>query len=149
MEMLFESEKNLATTYYMPISLLTYMYKKFPILMWADMFETSPKFAHLYAPPAVVLAIELFLRGGRSPWKRAKELAIENEKQRLAPMETIHLRSQRRNPDVTVRQMGHKVLRHGLRPTCSRTGRLLDKHGRGGLLTHPLKPNRSGGKGMT
>jgi len=83
--MLFETEKNLATTYYMPISLLTYMYKKFPILMWAEMFETSPKFAHLYAPPAVVLAIELFLRGERSPWKKAREhVAIENEKQRLA-----------------------------------------------------------------
>ena len=42
MDMLFDSEKNLETTYYMPISLLTYMKERFPVLMWADMFWTSP-----------------------------------------------------------------------------------------------------------
>ena len=81
--MLYEIEKNIATTHYIPISLITYMRSQFPILMWAEIFQTSPKFAHLYAPPEVVLAIELFLQGERSPWKTARN-AIENEKQRLA-----------------------------------------------------------------
>ena len=84
MEMLYEIEKNIATTHYIPISLITYMRSQFPILMWAEIFQTSPKFAHLYAPTEVVLAIELFLQGEPSPWKKARNVAIENEKQRLA-----------------------------------------------------------------
>ena len=55
MEMLFDYEKNLETTYYIPISLLTYMQERFPILMWAEMFKTSPKFAYAYGPQKVIV----------------------------------------------------------------------------------------------
>jgi hypothetical protein len=83
MEMLFDSEKNLETTYYIPISLLTYMKERFPILMWAEMFKTSPKFSYIYGPQKVLLAIDLYLQGDPSPWKHAQN-SIEDEKQRLA-----------------------------------------------------------------
>ena len=59
------------------------MKERFPILMWAEMFKTSPKFSYAYGPTKVLLAIELCLRGDPSPWKHAQN-SIEDEKQRLA-----------------------------------------------------------------
>jgi hypothetical protein len=75
MDMLYDHEKNLKDTYYIPVTLLTCMKERFPVLMWAEMFRTSPQFAYLYGPKKVVLAIELCMRGDPSPWKSAK-LAI-------------------------------------------------------------------------
>jgi hypothetical protein len=44
MDVLYESEKNLETTYYIPACLFTCMQEHFPILMWAEMFRVSPNF---------------------------------------------------------------------------------------------------------
>jgi len=77
MDMLYDYEKNLETTYYIPVTLFTCMQEQFPILMWADMFRLSPNFSVLYGPRKVLLAIELCLQGNRSPWKSAQN-AIEN-----------------------------------------------------------------------
>jgi len=56
MDILYEHEKNLETTYYIPTSLFTCMQEHFPILMWAEMFRLSPNFAHFHGPPKVLLA---------------------------------------------------------------------------------------------
>ena len=77
MNVQFDSEKSLGDTYYIPVSLFTCMGDNFPILMWAEIFRTSPQFAHLYGPKKIVLAIELCLQGDPSPWKNAR-LAIED-----------------------------------------------------------------------
>ena len=58
------------------------MKEHFPILMWADMFRTSPQFAYLYGPKEIVLAIELCMQGDPSPWKSA-QLAIEDMNRQL------------------------------------------------------------------
>jgi len=80
MDVLYEHEKNLETTYYIPASLFTCMQEHFPILMWAEMFRVSPNFAHFHGPPKVLVAIELCLQGHKSPWKAAHD-AIENGQQ--------------------------------------------------------------------
>ena len=67
MDMLYDHEKNLKDTYYIPVTLLTCMKERFPVLMWADMFRTSPQFAYIYGPKKVILAIELCMRGDPSP----------------------------------------------------------------------------------
>jgi hypothetical protein len=80
MDMLYEYEKNLETTYYIPATLFICMQERFPILMWAEMFRLSPDFACFHCPKKVLLAIELCLKGDKSPWKHAQN-AIENEQQ--------------------------------------------------------------------
>ena len=77
MDMLYDYEKNFEDTYYIPVTLLTCMQEHFPVLMWAELFQTSPKFAYLHGPPKIVLAIELCMQGDPSPWKNA-QLAIED-----------------------------------------------------------------------
>ena len=54
------------------------MKERFPILMWAEMFQTSPKFSYLYGLTKVLVAIDLCLKGDPSPWKSA-QAAIEGE----------------------------------------------------------------------
>ena len=82
--MLYENEKNFATTYYIPVCLFTCMQEHFPILMWAEMFRESPNFAHVHGPPKVLVAIELYLRGHRSPWKAADQ-ALGDEQSAAVP----------------------------------------------------------------
>ena len=65
------------------------MQERFPILMWAEMFKTSPKFAYAYGPQEVIVAIELYLQGDARPWKNAQN-AIGNEKQKLALTDGSH-----------------------------------------------------------
>jgi hypothetical protein len=77
MDMLYDYEKNFEDTYYIPVTLLTCMQEHFPVLMWAELFRISPKFAYLHGPPKIVLAIELCMQGDPSPWKNA-QLAIED-----------------------------------------------------------------------
>jgi len=78
MDVLYEYEKNLETTYYIPVTLFVCMQEQFPILMWAEMFRLSPDFAFFHGPKKVLLAIELCLQGNRSPWKNAQS-AIEDK----------------------------------------------------------------------
>ena len=80
MDVMYEYEKNLETTYYIPVTLFTCMQEHFPILMWAEMFRTSPDFAYFHGPRKVLLAIELCLKGDRSPWKNAQS-AIDDARQ--------------------------------------------------------------------
>ena len=75
MNVQFDSEKSLGDN--------------FPILMWAEMFRTSPQFAHLYGPKEIVLAIELCLQGDPSPWKNAR-LAIEDMNRHLPLADRPH-----------------------------------------------------------
>jgi hypothetical protein len=70
MDMLYDYEKNLETTYYIPVTLLTCMQERFPVLMWAEIFRTSPHFAYCHGPKKVFLAIDLCLQGDPSPWKK-------------------------------------------------------------------------------
>ena len=72
MDVQFDHEKSFGDTYYIPVTLFTCMKEHFPILAWADMFQTSPQFAHLYGPPEILVAIEKCLRGDQNPWKDAR-----------------------------------------------------------------------------
>jgi hypothetical protein len=78
MDMLYDYEKNLETTYYIPVTLLTCMQERFPVLMWADMFRISPHFALFHVPRKVFLAIDLCMQGDPSPWKNA-QIALEDK----------------------------------------------------------------------
>jgi hypothetical protein len=84
MDMLYDYENNLETTYYIPVTLLTCMQERFPVLMWAEMFRLSPQCALLYGPRKVLLAIDLCLQGDPSPWKNAQN-AFE-DKNETKPM---------------------------------------------------------------
>jgi hypothetical protein len=42
MDVQFDHEKSLGDAYYIPVTLFTCMQERFPILMWAEMFRTSP-----------------------------------------------------------------------------------------------------------
>ena len=69
MEVQYDYEKSCGDTYYIPVTLFTCMKEQFPLLMWAEMFQTSPQFAICHGPPEIMVAIESCLRGDQDPWK--------------------------------------------------------------------------------
>ena len=71
------------------------MKEHFPILMWAEMFQTSPQFTHVYGPREILVAIEKCLRGDQNPWSdvrralgdKPKMMSLTNQPHRTkAPM---------------------------------------------------------------
>ena len=68
MKFQYDHEKSWGDTYYIPVTLFTCMKEHFPLLMWAEMFQTSPRFATFHGPRDIVLAREKCLRGEQDPW---------------------------------------------------------------------------------
>ena len=72
MDVQYDYEKSLKDTHYIPVTIFTSMKEHFPIMMWAELFRTSPKFTEYYAPRDIMVAIEKCSRGDQDPWGRSQ-----------------------------------------------------------------------------
>ena len=129
MNVQYDHEKSWGDTYYIPITLFTCMKEQFPLLMWAEMFQTSPQSAIYHGPSDIMVAIEKCLRGDQDPWKDARVAIGDGPRMLSLTNQSDHAKKSTKRPQ----------------PDTRSEDRVVDAPHPAGLVHFRRTPDRMGG----